>query len=109
MTKGRRSSPGVRVVFGAFVLPLQEGAKSRAAMAVVRLFLGDEFGEGLADFREVKQRIVAEAIFAARRTQNHAFSFAVESGQRVSVAGGGNHADEAPGAIFVGNIMQLAQ
>src|SRR5271165_5615802 len=89
--------------------PLQKLEEGRAAMAVLRLFLGGEFGEGLADLRKEEQGIVAEAVAAAGRVQDDAFGLAVKRRQRVSVARNGNHTDEAAGAVLVRNIVQLAQ
>ena len=93
----------------AFVLPLQKLAKGGAAVAILGLLFGREFGESLPDFRKVEQRIVAEAIGAARRAQNETFGAAVKGSQSVSVAGRCDDADKAAGAVFVRNVMQLAQ
>src|SRR5271166_6507002 len=97
------------MAFRAFVFPLQELAKGGPTMAVFGLLFGGELGEGLADLREVEERIVAEAVGAARRAQNETFSAAVKGRQRVAVPRDRDHADKTAGTILVGNIVQLAQ
>src|SRR5271166_6571992 len=101
--------PRVGMALRALVFPLQKLAKRGAAMAVAGLLLSREFGEGLADLGEVEEWIVAEAVAAARRAQNETFGAAVKRRQRVSIAGHRDHADEAGGALLVGNIVKFAQ
>jgi len=97
------------VALCAGVFPLQELAKRGTAMAVARLLFCGEFGEGLADLRKIKKRIVAKTVGAPRRTQNETFGLAVESCQSVSVARNRDHADKTADAVLVGNVVEFAQ
>src|ERR1019366_1642461 len=89
--------------------PLQKLAEGRPAMAVLGLFFGGEFGEGLVDLGKEKQWIVAESVATARRVQNNAFGLAMKRCQGVSVARHGDHAHEAAAAVLVRNIVKFAQ
>src|SRR5271157_5759842 len=100
---------GMGMALGAFVFPLQELTERCAAVAVFGFLFSSEFGESFANLREIEERIVTEAIAAARRPQNETFSTAEKGRQRVSIAGHRNHADKASGAILVGNIVELTQ
>ena len=46
--------------------PLQERAKSRAAMAVTALLFGTQFGKRLVDLWEIEEWIVSETVLASR-------------------------------------------
>src|ERR1017187_9578877 len=109
MTTCSGSPARMRVLFMAFVLPREERPKRRASVAVEGFLLGGQFGEGLGDLGEVEQRVIAEAVRAARRAQENPFGFALISGQGVAVAGHGDNADEPASAVFVRNVMQFAQ
>src|ERR1039458_327018 len=93
----------------ALVLPREERPERRASVAVERFLLGAQFGEGLADLGKVEKRVIAETVSASRRAQENAFGFAFKGCQSVAVAGRGDSADEPAGAVFVGNLVQLAQ
>ena len=73
-------------------------------MAVLRLLLCAQFGESLADLREVEQRVVSEAILASRGFQNNAFGSAAEGLECPAVFSDGDYADKPSGTVFVRNI-----
>ncbi len=93
----------------AFVFPLQKLAKGGATMAVAGFLFSGEFSESLSNLGEVEQRIVSEAVGAARHAQDETFSATVKRRHRVPVARRRNHTDKASGAVFVGNVVQFAQ
>src|SRR5450755_1910047 len=78
-------------------------------MAVLRFFFRTQFGERLADLREIKQWVVAESVVASGCGLNDAFGGAAESLSGVAVAGRSEHAYETRGALFGGNICQFAK
>src|SRR5208337_1818513 len=89
--------------------PVKELAERVAAMTVLGFLFGGEFGEGFFDLRKEKQRVIAEAVGSPRGVKDDALSLALKRRQGVAIAGDGNHADEAAGTVFVGDIVQLAQ
>ena len=99
----------MRMAIFTLVFPRKKRAERRPAMTVSGFLLSRELGESLANLGKVEERIVAESIEAARRTQDDAFGRPVKRRQRVAVARGSDHADESPGTEFVGHIVQLAQ
>src|SRR5208282_638 len=90
-------------------IPLQKGAKSCAAMAVLGFFGCAELGKGLADLREVEQWIIPESMLAPGPIQNDAFSGAAEGVNSPAVMGRGQHADETSGALLFRNPSQFAE
>src|SRR5271165_558486 len=99
----------MRMTFCAFVLPLKKLAKCGTAVAVFGLLFGGEFGEGLANLREIEQRIIPKSIGAAWFAQNETFGPAVKSRQRMSVARRRDDADKAASAVLVRDVVQLPQ
>src|SRR5664279_5665900 len=91
------------------VRPLQKLAEGGSAMTVLGFLLGGQLGKRFVDLGKEEKRIVAESVRAAGGVQNQPFGLAMKCRQGVSVARHGNHADEASGAVFVRNFMQLAQ
>ena len=77
-------------------------------MAVLRLFYRAQFGKGLADLREVEQRIVSESVVASGRVQNEALSGTAEGVNRLAIAGHGQHAYESGSAFFRGDACEFA-
>src|SRR5208283_2132180 len=109
MTTSVGSTGDVRMEFPAFVSTLEEGAEGCATVTVAGFLFRREFGKALTDFREVKQRVVAESVRAPGRAQNKAFRLAVKGRQCMSIARHGDHADKAASAELVGNFVELAQ
>ena len=93
----------------AFVLPRQKCAKSRSAMAVACFLFRRQFREGLANFREVKQRIVPEAVRSASRTEDDAFGLTVKGRQRMPIARRQQSRNKVTSTEFVRHLVQLAQ
>ncbi len=77
-------------------------------MAILRLFYRAQFGKGLADLREVEQRVVSESVVASGCIQNHTLSNAAKCMNRLAVVGHGQHAYESRGAFFRGNVGEFA-
>src|ERR1700686_2446556 len=75
--------------FCGVVAPFQKLAKRRAPVTVIRLFFGTKFGKRLSNLREIKQRIVPEAIRAARGIENHSLGCPAKGFKGLPVAGGG--------------------
>src|SRR5208337_3530172 len=90
-------------------IPLQECSKSRATVAVSRLFFRVQFGERLANLREIKQGVVSKTVLAPRRVENESFRRAAERVHRLAVAGHGEDADESPGALLFRDPFQFTQ
>ena len=99
----------MRVSFPLPIFPLEKRPKRRTAMAVVRLLFRSEFGEGLANLREVEERIIAKAICSARFPQDLTFGSSVKKTYRVPVTRRGDHADEPGGAKLIRYFVQVAK
>jgi hypothetical protein len=65
-----------------------------------------DLGHGAVQFREVKQRIVAEAVGAAWSGENIAFDGTVADGEDVAVSGGGEDAVVSRAALGEGDACE---
>ena len=77
-------------------------------MAIFGFLFRAQFGEGLFNGRKIEQRIVSEAVGTARTIENQAFGLALEDGERLAVARGGNPADKACRALLGWNRLYVA-
>ena len=71
------------------VAPLQKLPKCRATMAVIRFLFRAEFGKCFLNLRKIKQRVVPEAVPAARRIQNHSLGRPAKGCESPAIARGG--------------------
>src|SRR5690348_2573921 len=92
-----------------FLIPVEKLTECRAAMAVMRLFLGAQFRKGLVDARKVEQRIVSKAVAPAWCVQNDPFGRAPKYSQGFAIARRCQYADEASGAFLRRNLRQFAE
>ena len=75
-----------------FHIPIQQLAKRLAAVAMLALLFQGQFGKSLAQSREVKQRIVPEALRASRDGEQFTVDLARERGQCLAVTRQRDHA-----------------
>ena len=91
------------------IAPFQKLTESGTAMTVFGLFFGTKLGESFFNLRKIKEGVVSEPVGAARRIEDDSFGSAAKSGQRLSITGGGQQADESRGAPVWWNLAQFAQ
>src|SRR3989442_14012740 len=84
----------VSVNFCICVVPLQELAEGRGAVAVLSLFFRPQLRESFLTLRKIEKRIVSEAIWPDRAVRDAAFALTSEYGQRVAIAGVGGLGNE---------------
>src|ERR1700683_4226403 len=60
------------------LIPSQELAERRAALAVLSFFFGSQFSECFLDLRKIEQGIVAESVFPPTAVQDNAFRLAAK-------------------------------
>src|SRR5208337_3470441 len=108
---GENGSQGLWSVFHAVqrLIPGQELPECCPPMAVLRLFLRGQLGEGFLDLWKIEKRIVTKTIRSPRPVQEYAFRLATKGLQRMPVLRGGNHADKPGGSLLLRNLFQLAQ
>src|SRR5580658_6547606 len=104
----KKQSPGRQPSAGS-PAPFEELTERRAAVTVLRLFLGSQLGKCFLNVRKIKQGIVAEAIRAARSVEDDSFRRAAECRQRLAVASSREYADKPASAIRLRNVLQLAK
>ena len=73
------------------------------------LLIYRDLRESFLDWRKEKQRIVAEAVIAARRVNNSPISLAATYRQRFAIASGGDDANEVCRPAFGRYVLQFAQ
>src|SRR2546425_12425202 len=101
--------PGVSCELSCCIclVPLQEFAEGRAAVAVVSLFFSAQLGEGLLNSGKTEQWVIAEAVRPARPVQDDTFGLSTEHRQRLTVLSGGDYADEPSSTLLRWNVSQL--
>jgi hypothetical protein len=77
----------------------EEGAEGVAAVGKLPLLLAGELGEGEGEGGDEEEGVVAEAVGAAGRGEEFAGGGAFRAEEDLAVAGEGEVADEAGGAV----------
>src|SRR5690349_25157736 len=90
------------------LIPVEQLPKCRAAMAILRLLFGGEFGKRFLNLRKIKQRIVSKPIRSAWRIENYSFGRPAKGRQRLSVSRRGQYTNETPGAVFRRHLPQFS-
>src|ERR1700693_6215915 len=89
--------------------PIEKFPERRAPVAVLRLFFRAQLCKCFLDLREIKQRIVTEAVCAARSVEDYSLGRAAKRSQSLAVAGRGQHANKSSGAFARRNALQFPQ
>ena len=84
----------------------EERGEGSATVAEGEFGVDVELGHGLVLFGEIEERVVAEAVSAARGGEDFSFDGAVAGGENFSVAGCGEDAVVAGGWISVGSFVE---
>ena len=85
-------------------MPLEKRAKRRSPMAVSRFFFRAQFSKCLLNYREEEERVVTEAVAAPWCFEDDPFGSATKNLERMTIAGGSDHAYESGGALVRRNI-----
>src|SRR5581483_4933505 len=91
------------------LIPLQELPECGSAMAVLRFFLGLQFGKSFLNGWEVKQRIIAKSVLSARGVDDYTFRLSAEGLNGFPIASGDNHAYESGYSLLGRNLLQFAK
>jgi len=78
-------------------------------MAVTSFLFRAEFGERLLNLREIKQRVVSEAVRAAWSVENQSLGCPAKRSQSLPIARGGQHAHESARTFLGWNLPQLSE
>jgi len=90
------------------LIPLQKFPEGGAAMAVLRFFFCRQLRKCFLNRGKIKERVVAEAIRAARSVEDHPFGSATEHRQGLAIPRRGYDTDETSSALLWWDTSKLS-